>query len=78
MNAALLARSLAGFVCLASLLLPFTLLATLDDKSFTGKISVEAGAFVITRAGTTAERVQLANVQSVAFDRVAAVAKPAK
>ena len=53
-------------------------LTTLEGKSFAGKISVEPGAFVITTADATMERVPLANVRSVAFDRVAAVAKAAE
>lgn len=52
-------------------------LATLDGKSFTGKISVESGTFVITRAGGATERVPLANVRNVAFDRAVATTQPA-
>lgn len=52
-------------------------LATLDGKYFTGKISVESGTFVITRAGGATERVPLANVRNVAFDRAVATTQPA-
>ncbi|MEN9575449.1 MAG: hypothetical protein RL514_3304 [Verrucomicrobiota bacterium] len=51
-------------------------LATLDGKSFTGKISFEAGTFVITRTGMPPERVPLTAMGSVAFDRAATVAQP--
>ena len=73
-----------GWAVLASLALLLTsfpatadTLATLAGKSFTGKISVEAGGFVVTRAGATPERVPLASVQSVTFDRAAAATQPA-
>lgn len=52
-------------------------LVTLNGSSFTGKVSVELGAFVVTRVDAAAERVPLANVRSVTFDRVAVAAKPA-
>ena len=66
---------------LAALLLPpltahADTLATLDGKSFTGKISVESGTFAITRAGGATERVPLANVRNVAFDRAVATTQP--
>lgn len=53
-------------------------LATLDGKSFTGKVTVETGTFVIARAGAATERIPLAAVRHLAFDRVAtATTQPA-
>lgn len=52
-------------------------LTTRDGKSFAGKISVEAGAFVVATTNTAVQRVPLADVRGVAFDRKASVARPA-
>ena len=53
-------------------------LTTLDGKSLAGKISVEPGAFVVTAADTSVQRVPLANVRSAAFDRKTFTSKPAE
>ncbi len=53
-------------------------LTTLAGESFSGKISLSPGAFVVTAAYRSTQRVPLADVRSVAFDRAAAVAAPAE
>lgn len=73
-----------GFVLtwLALLFAPLILhadsLTTFDGKSFSGKISVEAGAFVVTAANQPVQRVPLADVRSVAFERKTFTGKPAE
>ena len=68
-------------MCLAVLLVSSAAhadsLSTLDGKSFSGKISVEPGAFVIAREGAATERVPLANVRSASFEHTAVATKPA-
>lgn len=44
-------------------------LTTLEGKSFAGKISLEPDAFVVTATNQPVQRVPLADVRSVAFDR---------
>ncbi|KAF0180147.1 MAG: hypothetical protein FD161_925 [Limisphaerales bacterium] len=67
---------------LALLAIPFFAradsLTTLDGKSFTGKISVEPAAFVVTAADASVQRVPLADVRGAAFDRKTFAAKPAE
>jgi len=68
-------------LALALLSIPFPAradsLTTLDGQSLHGKISAEAGSFLVTRADATTRRVPLADVRGVKFDRAAAAAKPA-
>jgi len=52
-------------------------LTTLDGKSLAGKISVESGAFVVTAADASVQRVPLAEVRAVKFDRAAVSSRPA-
>ena len=82
MNAALHTSSFAAFAWLAILLLPPTLLAdsltTLNGKSFAGKVSVESGAFVVATTNAAVQRVPLADVRGVAFDRRTSTVKPAE
>jgi hypothetical protein len=51
-------------------------LTTLDGKSVAGKISVEPGAFVLTAADASVQRVPLAEVRAVKFDRAAFSSRP--
>jgi hypothetical protein len=52
-------------------------LTTLDGKSFTGKISVEAGTFIVAAADTAIQRVPLTDVRGVKFARAAVSTRPA-
>ncbi len=52
-------------------------LATLDGQSFTGRISIEPGAFVVTAAAASIQRVLLAAVRNVVFDRKPFTTQPA-
>lgn len=82
LKAALRSVGRVALAWLAVLLGPAGLLAdsltTLDGKSFTGKIAIEPGAFVVTAAGTPVQRVPLAEVRAVKFDRAATTARPAQ
>ncbi len=68
-----LLRCSALAVLLTLLVIPLSTradsLTTLAGKSFSGKISVEPGAFVITTRDASVQRVPLAEVRAVKFDR---------
>jgi hypothetical protein len=53
-------------------------LTTLGGQSFSGKISVEPGAFVVTTASVPVQRVPLADVRAVKFDRAASTTRTAQ
>lgn len=53
-------------------------LTTMEGRTLAGKISLATDSFVVTAADQAVARVPLADVQSVVFDRVATITKPAE